>query len=246
MSTWGRRDLLEQYDLDPRRVVVVPWAGMHETWGRTDESGGDWLPSNNGLPPDFLLYPAQAWPHKNHLGLLRALAYLRDTRKLAIPLVCTGAFNEHQLILESEVRRLRLEEQVTFAGFVDHERLRGLYQSARALAFPSFFEGWGLPIVEAFGVGLPVACSNATMLPDLAAGAALLFDPHDQDSISHQLERVWTDEATRKDLKISGLARAKDFSWTNTALLLRSFYRRLAGFSLSEEDQRRIDAPAPV
>ena len=84
------------------------------------------------------------------------------------------------------------------------------------------------------------------MLPDLAAGAALLFDPYDQDSISHQLERVWTDEITRKNLKIAGLARAKDFSWTNTALLLRSHYRSLAGFSLNEEDQRRIDAPALV
>lgn len=246
MSSWGRRDLLEQYDLDPNRVVVVPWAGMHETWGPADEPVLDWIRSGYGLPTDFLLYPAQAWPHKNHLGLLRALAYLRDTRKLAIPLVCTGAFNDRQPILEAEVRRLRLENQVTFTGFVDHGRLRGLYQSARALAFPSFFEGWGLPIVEAFGVGLPVACSNATMLPDLAAGAALLFDPHDQYSISHQLERVWTDEATRKELKIAGLARAEDFSWTKTALLLRSHYRSLAGFSLNQEERRLMEAPAPV
>ena len=191
----------------------------------------------------FLLYPAQTWPHKNHIGLLEALALIRDREGVTIPLVCPGKQNRHFARIEARTRELGLEASTRFPGFVSTLELRGLYELATALVFPSRFEGWGLPVCEAFSAGLPVASSSATSLPDLVGDAGLLFDPTEPDQIADTVLRLWRDPVLRQTLAERGRERGAQFSFDHTARLFRAHYRRLGGRSLSEEDRILLAGP---
>src|SRR5581483_6787881 len=116
----------------------------------------------------------------------------------------------------------------------------------RALVFPSRFEGWGLPVCEAFSAGLPVACSAVAGLPDLIGDAGLLFDPEDIDQIADSVLRLWSDGALRERLADRGRRRAEEFSFDRTARLFRAHYRRIAGASLEEEDRILLASPPPT
>ena len=133
--------------------------------------------------------------------------------------------------------------QAIFPGFVTPLELRALYELARLLVFPSRFEGWGLPIGEAFSAGLPVASSNATSLPDLVGDAGLLFDPDDTAQISDSMLRLWTDSELRADLAERGRRRAELLDFGHTAKLLRADYRRIGQRGLSEEDRALLASP---
>ena len=126
------------------------------------------------------------------------------------------------------------------------KELRGLYELATALVFPSRFEGWGLPVCEAFSAGLPVASSTSTGLPDLVGDAGLTFDPESTEQIADAAERLWTDERLRLDLAERGRKRSELFSWDRTARLFRAHYRRIGGQSLAEEDRILLAAPPPA
>ena len=145
------------------------------------------------LPERFLFYPGQTWPHKNHEGLLEALALIRERHGETPPLVCSGHRNELQPKLERRAEELGLQDAVRFVGFVEPLRLRCLYQLATAVLFPSRFEGWGMPVTEAFSLGVPVACSNTTSLPEVAGDAALLFDPESAEEMAEAAWSLWTD-----------------------------------------------------
>jgi len=243
MSSWGRTDLIRQYDLPPEKVLVVPWAPVltaYPTPGSTDFSA---VVDKFDLPEAFLFYPAATWPHKNHLGLLQALSILRDQHALRVAVVFSGFQNEFFPEIKRQVRNLKLQEQVRFLGFVSPFELQCLYRLCRCMVFPSKFEGFGLPVVEAFLAGVPVACSNATSLPDLAGGAAVIFDPDSPEEIAEAIRRLWTDETLRRTLVERGRTNVARFSWERTARTFRAHYRRLANRPLTEEDRALIEAP---
>lgn len=244
-SRWGKRDLVDSLGLPDDKVGIVPYAPVIEAYGQPSPSDLSNARSGLGLPETFALYPAKAWPHKNHLRLLEALKLLRD-RGVAIPVVFTGAQNGFDIPVREAAARLGVSEQVTFTGFVDPIQLRSLYRLARVLVFPSLFEGWGMPILEAFAAELPVACSTVTCLPDLTAGAARLFDPRDPADIAAAILDVWTDESERSEMRRLGLARASQFSWERTARMFRAHYRRLTERGLTNEDLEILRAEALV
>ncbi|MGA8217267.1 MAG: glycosyltransferase family 1 protein, partial [Solirubrobacterales bacterium] len=189
---------------------------------------------------------AKPWPHKNHERLLEALAAIRERTGDVIPLVCSGARAGDFDRVRDRARELGLESMMHFPGFVSPKELRGLYELATALVFPSRFEGWGLPVCEAFSAGLPVAASSATGLPDLVGDAGLIFDPESADEIAAAVQRIWTDEELRRSLAERGRERDELFSWDHTARLFRAHYRRIAGRSLAEEDRILLAAPPPA
>jgi glycosyltransferase involved in cell wall biosynthesis len=246
MTSWGRRDLLKSYGLDPEKVRVVPWASVLPEYPAPTPADLEAIRSRLSLPEAFLLYPAQTWPHKNHVRLLEALALVRNRTGMTIPLVCPGRQSGGFREIRERARELRLQESTLFPGFVTPLELRGLYELARALIYPSRFEGWGLPVCEAFSAGLPVASSTATSLPDLVADAGLLFDSEDTDQIADAVERIWTDAALRETLAERGTKRAQQFSWERTAALFRAHYRRIGGQRLAEEDRILLAAAAPA
>lgn len=229
MSDWAREDLVSQLGVAREKVAVVPWASFLDAYAAPGPDAVERIRRSLRLPDRFVLYPAQSWPHKNHLRLLTSLALLRDRHGLHIPLVLTGARTRHHDAVRLRVEQLGLQPLVLDVGFVAPDTLAALYEAAAAVVFPSLFEGFGMPAVEALGSGTPLACSTVCNLPELVQGAALLFDPHDEDDIADALRRLWTDEGLVADLSRRGRIRAADFSWRRSAQVLRALYRRAAG-----------------
>jgi glycosyltransferase involved in cell wall biosynthesis len=246
MTSWGRRDFIESYGLSEEKVWVVPGASVLPDYPAPSAEDLDEIRSSLSLPGAFLLYPAQPWPHKNHDRLLDALALVRDRTGTTIPLVCSGAEAGAFDRVRSHAVELGLEKTIVFPGFVSPKELRGLYELATALVFPSRFEGWGLPVCEAFSAGVPVASSSATGLPDLVGDAGLIFDPESTEQIAEAVERIWTDEGLRRSLAERGRGRDELFSWDRTARLFRAHYRRIAGRRLAEEDRILLAASPPA
>jgi glycosyltransferase involved in cell wall biosynthesis len=246
MTSWGRRDFVESYGLAPERVTVVPGGSVLREYPAPSEADLDRLRARFSLPTSFLLYPAQTWPHKNHERLLESLARIRDQHGVTIPLVCPGKQTRHHRRIRELVDELGLADSASFPGFVSSLELRGLYELATALVFPSRFEGWGLPVCEAFDAGLAVASSNATGLPDVVGDAGLLFDPDDVDEMARQLHRLWSDGELRESLSERGRKRAAEFSFDHTARLFRAHYRQVGHRSLTEEDRILLASPPPA
>jgi glycosyltransferase involved in cell wall biosynthesis len=245
-ASWVRDDLVERYGLDEARIAVVPLAPILEVLGsRPDEERCAAVAGRFRLPGRFLLYPAQTWPHKNHLRLLEALAMLRD-RGSDVALVCCGRQNESFPPVEREAHRLGLGDQVRFLGHVGLEELQCLYLLASGLIFPSLFEGVGMPVLEAFAAGLPVACSDVPSLRAYAGDAALLFDPSDAGQIAEAIERLLVDDVLGRALVARGRSRAALFSWVRTARIFRAHYRRIAGVGPSPDDRELLAAASPV
>ena len=188
-----RARVLELLGLEPERVHVIH-LGVDHTLFR---------PGPEEREP-FLLYPARPWPHKNHARLLEAFAALRETRP-RLRLVLTGGGHE---------RLDPLPEGVESRGVVSAAELASLYRRAACLVFPSLYEGFGLPPVEAMACGCPVAASHAGALPEVCGDAAVLFDPTDVDAIAAAILQV---DERREELSERGLAHAARFTWDETA-----------------------------
>ena len=241
-SSWVKRDLVESYRLSADKIRVIPLAPPVQAYQQPSEADLERAHSALSLPEDFLFYPAQTWPHKNHLTLLRALALLRETQGLQVPLVCSGQTTPYLDAIETTVEELGLAEQVRFVGFVSPLELLCLYGRCRALILPTLFEAGSFPMAEAFGVGTPVACSNVTSLPEQAGDAALLFDPRDIEQIAEAVRRLWMDPELRRTLIARGHERIRSSTWRGTARIFRAHYRRIAGRELHEEDRELVAA----
>ncbi len=151
----------------------------------------------------FALYPAQVWEHKNHLRLLDAVALLRD-RGVVVPVVCPGQPNPRLRQVRRHAAKVGVDGLVTFPGYLSDAQLAGLYERARCLVFPSLFEGFGFPVLEAFVAALPVACASATSLEELAGPAAVQFDGTVVEAIAEALREVWADDGRRAELVAHG------------------------------------------
>ncbi len=194
-----------------------------------------------GLPSRFVFYPAQTWPHKNHLKLIEAIAELRR-QGLVVNLVCSGTRNEHYARIGKRVAELNLGGQVWFVDYVTPTELRCLYRLARGVVIPSKFEAGSFPLWEAFHSRTPAACSNVTSLPLQAGDAALLFDPDDVQAMAQAVFQLWTDDAVCARLVRLGERQVQLFTWSRTARHFRALYRQVAGIVLNDEDRQLLSA----
>jgi glycosyltransferase involved in cell wall biosynthesis len=163
-------------------------------------------------------------PHKNLLALIGALALLpAEGRPL---LVLPGYPTEHEARLRDHAASTGVARDVRFLSWLLPEELEGLWALAAAFVFPSLYEGFGLPVLEAMSRGVPVACSNASSLPEVAGDAALLFDPGSEPAIASAMRRLLDEHTLAEDLRARGLVRARKFTWERTARLTLESYRR--------------------
>jgi glycosyltransferase involved in cell wall biosynthesis len=222
ISHAARADLVRTLGLAPDRVDVTHLGvRLDETVAPSAEAS---VRKRLGVGDGpIVLCVAQVRPHKNIAGLVRALAQLPDA---GARLVVVGAHTGHEDELRALAQELGVQDRVHLPGWVSAEDLEGLYRAAACFALPSFEEGFGLPILEAMRRGTPVACSDASSLPEVAGDAAVLFDPHDPQSIAGALARLLSDEALRARLVDAGLARCREFTWKATARATLQSYRR--------------------
>jgi glycosyltransferase involved in cell wall biosynthesis len=166
-------------------------------------------------------------PHKNLLALIGALA--RTPSEDRPVLVLPGYPTAHEVELREHAASEGVAGDVRFPAWVSADELEGLWALAEAFVFPSLYEGFGLPVLEAMARGVPVACSNASSLPEVAGDAALLFDPHDESAIAEAMRRLLDDPKLREQLRAHGLAQVAQFTWERTARLTLESYRRALG-----------------
>jgi glycosyltransferase involved in cell wall biosynthesis len=160
----------------------------------------------------FLLYPANFWPHKNHRMLLTAFKMYRARNQDSdLGLVCTGTPNADMECLRDAVARMELEGAVSFPGYVSDEVFTALLQACRALIFPSLYEGFGIPVLEAMALGKPVLCSRVTSLPEVAGDAAVYFDPRKPAEIVRAIEHIESDAELAARLMHQGYERLATF-----------------------------------
>lgn len=217
-SEFTRQTLVEKYQVPASKVCSI-FMGVDHTVFRPDPSQEklQWLREKYRLPEQFAFYPANTWPHKNHVRLVRAWALFKKRVSVGCPLVLTGKAREGHRSFLAEVERLGLQREILFLGYVPRLEMPLLYAAASFLIFPSLFEGFGLPVLEAMASGCPVACSNLTTLPEIAGRAALLFDPYSEEETAEAAHRLMEDGDARQALRQRGLERAQEFSWEKTA-----------------------------
>jgi glycosyltransferase involved in cell wall biosynthesis len=179
------------------------------------------------LDQDFILFVGTIEPRKNLPGLLQAYRRLRDNYKREEILVLRGSKGWLWEEVYETVARLNLEKHVVFLGRVPSEDLVYLYNAARLLVHPSFYEGFGLTPLEAMTCGVPVVASNISSLPEVVGDAALLIDPHDIDGLTVAIWRVLTEEELRNDLVCKGFKRAQKFSWKEAARKTLEVYHKI-------------------
>jgi glycosyltransferase involved in cell wall biosynthesis len=201
-SQFVRRSVVERLGISPERVHAIPHGIDHERFRPSEEAR-----------ESFLLYPGRPWPHKNHARLYEAFALLRRERP-ELELVLTGAGHEGRPVPEG----------VRVAGLVSADDLVSLYRRAACLVFPSLYEGFGQPPLEAMACGCPVAASNAAAIPEAAGDAAALFDPEDAEDIAAVVLAVL--ESPQRFVE-AGLERASRFTWEATARRHEEVYRSI-------------------
>jgi glycosyltransferase involved in cell wall biosynthesis len=202
VSDDAQAKLIEHYKLEPSKVVRIYNAVDHRLFQPSTRSR-----------EKFLLYPANRWRHKNHETLFHAFALLRRTMP-ELRLVLTGAGHERE----------RHPDGVTVLGHVSAAKLIELYQTASAVVFPSLYEGFGLPVLEAMACGCPVASSNAASLPEICGGAAALFDPRSPGAIADGVLEVLR---SPEEFSTKGLVQAAKFTWSSAARQHEDVYKSL-------------------
>ncbi|MFN3979839.1 MAG: glycosyltransferase family 4 protein [Caldilinea sp.] len=246
MTSQGRQDLLKHYPkISADKVIVAPFGPAIAAYAPPTTEEQMQIAGRLALPEHFIFYPAQTWRHKNHIGLLYALAHLRDEEGIIIPLICSGRRNQFFPTIQQTIDQLQLNDQVRFLGFVSPQELHVLYTACHAVVFPSRYEGFGMPVLEAFQAGRPLACSNISPLAEIAGDAAVLFDPTDPVAIAHAIHTVMFDYNLRQLLCSRANARVAQFDWVQTARTFRAHYRRIAGRHLTDDDQVLL-AAAPI
>ncbi len=213
ISEFSKDTLIKHHRLNNNKVVVSYLSADKLYYESTQIAN---MPTG-GLPDNFIFYPANLWQHKNHDRLLQALCILRKEKGLIVPIVLTGFHQNNGYPLEAKLDEYGLTSQAHLLNYVKIEEMIYLYRHASMLVFPSLFEGFGIPLVEAMAVGCPVIASSTSSIPEITSGAALLFDPYSPSSIAEVIEKVWNDQALRKRMIEKGKQRAQNFSANNMA-----------------------------
>jgi glycosyltransferase involved in cell wall biosynthesis len=239
ISDFSRRCLVQLLGADPARTdrihlcpAELPAAVRPAAW-----------PEGDSTP--FLLYPANFWPHKNHAALWTALARLRSEGVRATA-VFTGSLLGREAEWSAQVAAAGVADQVRHLGLVPRAELVWLYQHARLLCFPSLFEGFGIPVVEAMRLGTPVACTTTTSVPEVAGPAAVYFDPQNPAELARAIARLWNDPAQRARLAARGRRQSRQFTAERLVREHRqSFARALQTYTPALHAQRTAWAALP-
>ena len=222
-SAATKDDIVKQVSIRPERISVVPLAADRSfkpmPAAETQQALSDW-----GLVRDgYLLFMGTIEPRKNLLRLLQAVEVAGSRIG---PLVIAGANGWGSDEVADLMQRLQRAGRLSYLGYVPDNARPALINGARGFVYPSLYEGFGLPVLEAMACGVPVLASNVSSLPEIVGDASLLVDPQDVDAIAREMARLWQDEALRRELAARGLERAQSFSWERTASQTLNVYRQ--------------------
>ncbi len=225
VSECSRADLTRYLHIPPDRIHNTS-EGVADAYRPATESAIAQVRARYGLSAPYILYVGSVEERKNLRGVLQAYARLRQ-RGLACSLAIVGAAKWKYDGIMRTLADLQLADEVVFTGYVPDDDLPVLYSGAAVFAFPSLYEGFGLPALEAMACGTPVVAANTSSLPEVVGDAALTVDPADVEALAEAMGRVLADEALRQELRDKGLGRARQFTWQRAAERTVAVYRAL-------------------
>lgn len=223
ISETTKSDFIHYYGLAPQHITAIPLAA-DDHFRPAEPAAIAAVRGRYNLPPHYILYLGSNKPHKNLEALIDAFSRIPH-RASRFTLVIAGAWDPRYPEPRQRAEILGLESVVRFLGPVSESDLPALYSGATAFVFPSLYEGFGLPVLEAMACGAPVACSNTSSLPEIVGDAALTFDPTNVEAMAAALDRLLSDSELRAELRQRGLERAQRFSWAETARRTLGVYR---------------------
>ena len=242
VSDSARGDLLRLHGVAADRVSVVHEAASPSFHPITDRAVLEGVRARYQLPRQFVLYVGTIEPRKNLSRLVEAFAQAR-ARGIPHHLVCVGPYGWSSRDLAGRVERLALSESVHFTGYAKFEDLPAIYNLADFFVFPSLYEGFGLPVVEAMASGLPVITSSTSSLVEIAGDGAATIDPTNTEALADAIVRLATDDELRREVGRRGLQRSRMFSWTQTAKEMLAVYHRAARAATAATLPATIAAP---
>ena len=221
-----QRDLIELMGVDAARIRVV-YPAVDETFVRSDQAGVAAVRARYQIDGPYILSLGTLQPRKNYVRLIEAFGMLKETSGIPHRLVIGGGPGWLYEPIYETIERLGLQAEVRMLGYVDEGDLPALYTGADVFAFPTLYEGFGIPVLEAMACGTPVVASNTSSLPEAAGDAALLVSPTDTEAMAEAIGLAIDDADLRAHLVQSGLMQCQRFSWTASARELHSAYMEL-------------------
>jgi glycosyltransferase involved in cell wall biosynthesis len=228
VSESSKRDILRFVDASPDKIDVIYNAYDERFTVEPREEDVVRVRERYQLHDEFVFYAGNVKPHKNLQRLIEAFDLVRKRGLDHLKLVIIGDEISKYTALRRAVHQHQLHKYVRFLGYMPEETLAVMYRLAGVFVFPSLYEGFGLPPLEAMASGTPVVTSNVSSLPEVAGDAAVLVDPYDAQAIADGIHRVLTDETLRRDLRKKGVARAGQFSWEASVRRVHKIYRQVA------------------
>ncbi|MBU0981947.1 glycosyltransferase family 4 protein [Patescibacteria group bacterium] len=232
-----KMDLEEVAGAFPDKIEVI-YEGVNENFGpRGVKEENEGVLKKYGITKNYLLYTGVWRGHKNLVNLIKAFSILHQDETFDAQLVITGADDPYYPEIKRTVKELELENNTIFTGLVSEEELVALYQEARVFVFPSLYEGFGLPPLEAMRCGTPVAASKTSCIPEVCGeDNALFFDPYDPTEMADSINKIWINEELRGELRDRGLKWSKKFSWEKMAEKTLSVYE---GLDITKKKKRK-------
>lgn len=233
-----KQTLIEHYQTPPEKITVVPCGVAPHYQPVTDPDFLEATRQKFALRHPFVLGVGTLEPRKNHKGLIQAFYEAQQSKDGPAMLAIAGGKGWLYEETQQLVTELKLEDKVHFLGRVSEQELLTLYSLADVFAFPSFFEGFGIPPLEAMACGAPVITSNTSSLPEVAGNAALLVDPYDPHTIAQAMLRILQDAPLRSELQRQGYLQAQRYTWSKAATKMLSVYQQVCnGVTNFSEDK---------
>lgn len=219
-SQQGLEDLHKFFKIPKKKIRIIPYIppGYVYKYKDMDESSVDILLKKYNLPEKFLFYPAQFWYHKNHLRLIKAMAFLRQNLDLEASLILVGSskanYENYQKVMNL-AKELKIEKQISHLGYVSDKEIVALYKKSWALVFPTLIGPTSIPPLEAMVLGTAVLCSNLFSMPEQIEKAGLFFDPFSVKDMAEKIHKIWINEELREELVQKGYERAGNMTLEN-------------------------------
>jgi glycosyltransferase involved in cell wall biosynthesis len=217
VSQYSKEDIIEAFNF-PREKIYVTHLASEDIYKPYDKAlSKSIIEQNYSITGDYILYIGGFSPRKNILGLLDSFSILLPKLKKDIKLVIAGSKGKSYDIYKKRAEDLHIDDKVIFPGFISMNHIPFMYNACELFVYPSFYEGFGLPPIEAMACGVPVIASNVTSIPEILQDSTLLVDPYDINDLSEKMYNVLLDNDLRQCLITKGLKRSSDLTWEHTA-----------------------------
>lgn len=227
VSEWSKKDILRFFPINEDKIFVTPLAADKKYTPMDKERCQDFIKSNYNIKPPFILYIGGFSARKNVKSLLIAFSNIHKNLPKDYTLVIVGNNKDQFSYLSELSKNLNLENKIIFTGFVPNQDLPVFYNACDTFVYPSLYEGFGLPPLEAMSCGVPVISSNITSIPEVVGNSGILIDPNNISMLSQAIEELLSNEPLRQYYSNKSLKTAKKYSWENTAKLTLDVYNTI-------------------